>query len=61
MISGYTLTTFPNVIHAATAATKATTNKQQHAVHVQTRNRDCTLIGGEDLDNRFLSSHKKKN
>ena len=29
-------------------------------VHVQTRNRDRTLIGGEDLDNRFLSSHKRK-
>ena len=34
--------------------------QQTTAVHVQTRNRDCTLIGGEDPDNRFLSSHKRK-
>ena len=38
----------------------STDNKQTTAVHVQKRNRDCTLIGGEDLDNRFLSSHKRK-
>ena len=29
MVSGYTLTIFPNAIHAATAATKATANRQQ--------------------------------
>ena len=44
-------------------AKAATAHKEQTtiAVHVQTRNRDCTLIGGEDPDNRFLSSHKKEN
>ena len=58
MVSGYTLTTFPNTIHAATTTTKSSNNN--NAVHVQMRNRDCTLIGGEDLDSRFLSSHKRK-
>ena len=28
--------------------------------NVQMRNRDCTLIGGEDPDNRFLSAIKGK-
>ena len=64
MVSGYTLTIFPNTIHTTTAATKSkskSNNKQQQpAVQVQMRNRDCELIGGEDLDNRFLSSHKRK-
>ena len=46
----------PQSIYTATKQQPITTT----AVHVQMRNRDCTLIGGEDLDNRFLSSHKGK-
>ena len=50
----------PQCIYTATTATKKVTANKHNAVHVQMRNKDCTLIGGEDPDNRFLSSHKRK-
>ena len=47
MVSGYSLTTFPNAILAATTATKSkgkSNNKQQqtNVVHIQMRNKDCS-------------------
>ena len=59
MVSGYTLTTFPNAFILQQLQLKSN-SQQTNVVHVQMRNRDCTLIGEEDLENRFLSSHKRK-
>ena len=43
MVSGYTLTTFPNVIHATTTATRSKSNnkQQQQPGLYSIRNRDC--------------------
>ena len=48
MVSGYTLTTFPNVIHTATTTTRSkskSNNKQQQTSLCSMRNRNCTLPG----------------
>ena len=47
MVSGYTLTIFPNAIHATTAATRSkskSNNKQQQPGPYSTRNRGCAII-----------------
>ena len=73
MVSGYTLTTFPNAF--IPQQPQLSNNQQTSTVHVQMRNRDCTLIGGEsgqtrnrdrtliggeDPDNRFYPAIKGK-
>ena len=45
MVSGYTLTTFPNAFILQQLQLKGN-NQQTSTVHVQTRNRDHTLISG---------------
>ena len=41
MVSGYTLTTFPNAIHATTATTKGNSQQQNQPSPYSMRNRDC--------------------
>ena len=62
MVSGYTLTTFPNIIHATTTATrskaKATANNKLKVVHIQ---RGIGTAQQHRVANTFLSPYVLSN